>query len=136
MARHDALVRSQLRRFDGREVKHTGDGFLSTFDGPARAIRCARVIADAAPSELGLEVRAGIHTGEVEIVGSDLRGVAVHIAARVSALAGAREVLVSSTVKELITGSGIELADRGAHELKGVPGEWRIYSATNGRAAA
>jgi pimeloyl-ACP methyl ester carboxylesterase len=136
MIRHDELVRAQLRRFDGAEIKHTGDGFLATFDGPARAIRCARAICAAAPGELGLEVRAGIHTGEVEIVGDDLRGVGVHIAARVSAMAGPGEVLVSSTVKELVTGSGIDLADRGFHRLKGVPGEWRIYSATNSRDAA
>jgi pimeloyl-ACP methyl ester carboxylesterase len=128
IARHDELTREQLRRFEGREVKHTGDGFLATFDGPAAAIRCARALVTAAPAELGLDLRAGIHTGEVEVVGDDLRGVAVHIAARVSALAGAGEVLVSGTVKELITGSGIRLEDRGAHELKGVPEEWRIFA--------
>jgi pimeloyl-ACP methyl ester carboxylesterase len=133
MARHDELVRAQLRRFDGREVKHTGDGLLATFDGPARAIRCAKTICETAPGELGLGVRAGIHTGEVEIVGEDLRGVGVHIAARVSAKAAAGEVLVSSTVKELVTGSGIELTDRGTYELKGVPGQWRIYSASDDR---
>jgi class 3 adenylate cyclase len=128
VARHDDFVRGQLRRFDGREVKQTGDGFLATFDGPARAIRCARAVVDAAPDELGIGVRAGIHTGEVEIVGTDLRGVAVHIAARVCARADAGEVLVSSTVKELVLGSGLEFADRGAHTLKGVPGEWRLYA--------
>jgi pimeloyl-ACP methyl ester carboxylesterase len=135
MARHDELTRSQLRRFEGQEVKHTGDGFLATFDGPARAIRCARAIADSAPRELGLDVRAGVHTGEVEIVDGDLRGVAVHIAARVSALAGAGEVLVSSTVKELVMGSGLELADRGIQPLKGVEGEWRVYAVGARRAA-
>ncbi len=128
MARHDELNREQLRRFGGREVKHTGDGFLATFDGPTTAIRCAKALAAAVPAELGLDLRAGIHTGEVEIVGDDLRGVGVHIAARVSALAGAGEVLVSSTVKELITGSGILLEDRGAHVLKGVPDEWRVFA--------
>lgn len=128
VARHDDFVRSQLRRFDGREVKHTGDGFLATFDGPARAIRCARVIVEAAPNELGIGIRAGVHTGEVEIVGTDLRGVAVHIAARVCAQANAGEVLVSGTVKELVLGSGLEFDDRGEHSLKGVPGEWRLYA--------
>jgi pimeloyl-ACP methyl ester carboxylesterase len=132
IARHDELTREQLRRFEGREVKHTGDGFLATFDGPASAIRCARALVAAAPTELGLELRAGIHTGEVEVAGDDLRGVAVHIAARVSALAGGGEVLVSGTVKELITGSGIRLEDRGTHELKGVPEEWRIFAVVAG----
>jgi pimeloyl-ACP methyl ester carboxylesterase/class 3 adenylate cyclase len=136
VARHDDFVRSQLRRFDGREVKQTGDGFLATFDGPARAILCARAIVEAAPDELGIGVRAGIHTGEVEIVGADLRGVAVHIAARVCAQAGAGEVLVSSTVKELVLGSGLEFADRGGHSLKGVPGEWRLYAVQPGHVAA
>jgi pimeloyl-ACP methyl ester carboxylesterase len=128
LARHDVLVRAHLARFGGREVKHTGDGFLASFDGPARAIRCAEALAEAVAGELGLELRAGIHSGEVEVVGADLRGVAVHIAARVGALAGAGEVLVSSTVKELVTGSGILLLDRGAHVLRGVPGEWRLYA--------
>lgn len=128
LARHDALVRAHLVRFGGREVKHTGDGFLGSFDGPARAILCAEALLAAVARELELELRAGIHSGEVEVVGGDLRGVAVNIAARVGALAGAREVLVSSTVKELVTGSGIPLLDRGPHVLKGVPGEWRLYA--------
>lgn len=128
IARHDEFVRTHLARFDGVEVKHTGDGMLARFDGPARAIRCAKAMGEAAGRELGVEIRAGIHTGEVEIVGSDLRGLAVHLAARVSALAGAGEVLVSSTVKELVIGSGIEFSDRGTHELKGVPGTWRIFA--------
>jgi class 3 adenylate cyclase len=109
-------------------VKHTGDGFLASFTGPARAIRCARSIIDAARNELALEIRAGIHSGEVEVVGSDLRGLAVHIAARVGALAAPGEVLVSSTVKELIMGSDIALEERGSHALKGIPGEWRLYA--------
>lgn len=127
IARHDELVRAQLRRFDGREVKHTGDGFLATFDGPARAIRCASAITQAAPPELGLDLRAGVHTGECEVVDGDLRGMAVHIAARVAAEAGPAEVLVSGTVKELVVGSGISFSERGRHKLKGVPGEWQIY---------
>lgn len=128
VARHDELIRSQLRRFDGREVKQTGDGFLATFDGPARAIRCAKAIVEAAPDEFAIGIRAGIHTGEVEIVGNDLRGLAVHLAARVAALADAGEVLVTSTVKDLVLGSELEFTDRGTHSLKGIPGEWRLYS--------
>jgi class 3 adenylate cyclase len=129
VARHDDVVRAQLRRFDGYEVQHTGDGILATFDGPARAIRCAQAIARAMPDEVGLGVRAGIHSGEVELTDGSVRGLAVHIAARVSALAGADEVLVSNTVKELVLGSGIAFDDRGEHELKGVPGRWRLYAA-------
>jgi class 3 adenylate cyclase len=128
LERHDALVRLQLERFRGREVKHTGDGFLASFDGPARAIRCACSIG-AAARELGIEIRAGLHTGECELIGDDLGGVAVHIAARVGAAAGPGEVLVSGTVKDLTMGSGIALVDRGTHELKGVPGEWRLFAA-------
>jgi pimeloyl-ACP methyl ester carboxylesterase len=127
--RHDELVRSQLGRFGGREVKHTGDGFLASFAGPARAIHCAQAIVEAAHEELGLAIRAGIHTGELETVGDDLRGLAVHIAARVGAVAEPGEVLVSSTVRELVIGSGIELRERGVHVLRGVPGDWRLYSA-------
>jgi class 3 adenylate cyclase len=127
LERHDALVRSQLQRFRGREVKQTGDGFLACFDGPARAIRCACSIREEA-CELGLELRAGLHTGECEVIGDDLGGVAVHVAARVGAEAGSGEVLVSGTVKDLVMGSGIDLVDRGAHELKGVPGEWRLFA--------
>jgi class 3 adenylate cyclase len=127
LERHDALVRAQLERFRGREVKQTGDGFLASFDGPARAIRCAAAIVEEA-GELGVELRAGLHTGECEVRGDDLGGIAVHVAARVGALAPPGGLLVSSTVKDLVMGSGIELVDRGAHELKGVPGEWRLFA--------
>jgi pimeloyl-ACP methyl ester carboxylesterase len=126
LERHDALVRAQLARFRGREVKQTGDGFVASFDGPARAIRCACSIGEEA-RELGLELRAGLHTGECELIGDDLGGMAVHVAARVGAKARPGEVLVSGTVKDLVMGSGIDLADRGVHELKGVPGEWRLF---------
>ena len=127
LERHDELVRAQLRRYDGREVKTTGDGFLATFDGPARAIRCATEIASQV-RRLGIEVRAGLHTGECELRGDDVAGMAVHIGARVGSTAGPSEVLVSSTVKDLVVGSGIEFADRGPAELKGVPGEWRLFA--------
>ncbi|OBJ61532.1 adenylate/guanylate cyclase domain-containing protein [Mycobacterium asiaticum] len=122
---HDAVVRSQLSRFRGREVNTTGDGFVAMFDGPQRAIRCAMAIRDAVQA-LGIEVRAGLHTGECEVRGDDIGGIAVHIGARVSALAGPNEVLVSSTLRDLVIGSGLEFEDRGAHQLKGVPGEWRL----------
>jgi len=125
--RHDALVRSQLERFRGREVKQTGDGFLASFDGPARAIHCACSVVDEA-RELGIEIRAGLHTGECELIGDDLGGVAVHVAARVGSIAQPGEVLVSGTVKDLVMGSGIDLSDRGTHELKGVPGEWKLFA--------
>ena len=125
---HDQAVREQLRRFRGNEINTTGDGFVASFDGPARAIRCAHALIDATRS-LGIEVRAGLHTGECEIRGDDLGGLAVHIAARVAALAAPGEVMASSTVKELVVGSGIEFADRGEHELKGVPGTWNTYAA-------
>ena len=124
---HDAIVRAQLDRFRGREVNTSGDGFLATFDGPQRAIRCAMAIRDAVQA-LGIEVRAGLHTGEVEIRGDDIGGIAVHIGARVSALAGPNDVLVSSTLRDLVIGSGLEFEDRGAHQLKGVPGEWRLFA--------
>jgi class 3 adenylate cyclase len=124
---HDAVVRSQLARFRGREVTTSGDGFLAMFDGPQRAIRCAMAIRDAVHS-LGIEVRAGLHTGECEVRGDDIGGIGVHIGARVSALAGPNEVLVSSTLRDLVIGSGLEFEDRGAHELKGVPGEWRLFA--------
>ena len=127
VADHDALVEAEVERFRGRTVRSTGDGALATFDGPGRAIRCACAIKDALRS-LGIDVRAGLHTGEIELRGDDVAGVAVHIGARVSALAGAGEVLVSSTVKDLVAGSGIEFMDRGEHELKGVPGSWKIYA--------
>jgi class 3 adenylate cyclase len=124
---HDAVVRVQLNRFRGREVNTSGDGFLATFDGPQRAIRCAMAIRDAVQS-LGIEVRAGLHTGECEIRGDDIGGIAVHIGARVSTLAGPNDVLVSSTLRDLVIGSGLEFEDRGAHELKGVPGEWHLFA--------
>jgi class 3 adenylate cyclase len=124
---HDAVVRSQLARFRGREVNTSGDGFLAMFDGPQRAIRCAISIRDAVQA-LGIEVRAGLHTGECELRGDDIGGIAVHIGARVSALAGPNNVLVSSTLRDLVIGSGLEFEDRGAHELKGVPGEWHLFA--------
>jgi class 3 adenylate cyclase/pimeloyl-ACP methyl ester carboxylesterase len=122
---HDAVVRSQLARFRGREVNTSGDGFLAMFDGPQRAIRCAMAIRDAVQA-LGIEVRAGLHTGECEVRGDDIGGIGVHIGARVSALAGPNDVLVSSTLRDLVIGSGLEFEERGSYELKGVPGEWRI----------
>ena len=125
---HDDVVREQLTRFRGREVKTTGDGFLAVFDGPARGIACAREIA-AAVRPLGIEVRAGLHTGECEIRGDDIAGITVNIGARISALAGAGEVLVSGTVKDLVVGSDIEFEPRGSHPLKGVPGEWSVFAA-------
>ena len=127
LERHDALFRRALHRHRGREVKHTGDGFMATFDGPARAIRCAASVAEAMGS-LGLEVRAGLHTGELEVMNGDIGGLAVHIAARVMDRAEPCEVLVSSTVKDLVVGSGIDFRDRGAHQLRGVPGQWRLFS--------
>jgi class 3 adenylate cyclase len=127
LATHDALVRTQLDRFRGREIKSTGDGVLATFDGPGRAIRCACAIRDSLGA-LGLEVRAGLHTGEIELRGDDIAGIAVHIGQRVSAQAGPGEVFVSRTVADLVAGSDIELRDQGEHELKGVPGTWRLYS--------
>jgi class 3 adenylate cyclase len=123
---HDAVVRSQLARFRGREVNTSGDGFLAMFDGPQRAIRCVMAIRDAVQS-LGIQVRAGLHTGECELRGDDIGGIAVHIGARVGALAGPNDVLVSSTLRDLVIGSGLKFEDRGAHELKGVPGEWRLF---------
>jgi class 3 adenylate cyclase len=127
LEQHHALVRKQLDRYQGREIDTAGDGFLATFAGPARAIRCAVAIGSGL-RELGLEIRAGIHTGECELVGEKVAGVAVHTGARVAGRARSGEVLVSSTVRDLVAGSGIEFEDRGAHELKGVPGEWRLYS--------
>jgi pimeloyl-ACP methyl ester carboxylesterase len=126
--RHDAMVRRQLHRFGGREVKTTGDGFLTTFDGPARAIRFAMAVRDGA-GQLGMDIRAGVHSGEVEMRGDDVAGIAVNIGDRITGLAGSREVLVSSTVKDLVAGSGIAFADRGEHRLKGVPDEWRVFAA-------
>jgi class 3 adenylate cyclase/esterase/lipase len=127
LERHDGLVRQALNRHRGREVKRTGDGFLATFDGPARAIRCAASIAEGV-HQLGIEVRSGLHTGECEVMNGDVGGLAVHIGARVMGSAGPSEVLVSSTVKDLVVGSGIDFEDRGTRELKGVPGEWRLFA--------
>jgi pimeloyl-ACP methyl ester carboxylesterase/class 3 adenylate cyclase len=127
--RHNELTRRQLDRFRGREVKTLGDGFLATFDGPARAIECACAIRDGV-HPIGLEVRAGLHTGECELAGDDVRGMAVNIGARIGSLAQANEVLVSGTVKDLVVGADLEFADRGEHELKGVPGTWRLFAAS------
>ncbi|HZM53613.1 MAG TPA: adenylate/guanylate cyclase domain-containing protein, partial [Acidimicrobiales bacterium] len=124
---HDALVRRQLDRFRGQEVKTLGDGFLATFDGPARAIQCAAAIRDGVGG-LGIEIRTGIHTGEVEARNHDIGGIAVHLAQRVESVAEPGEVLVSRTVVDLIAGSGIEVEDRGERELKGVPGTWRLFT--------
>lgn len=128
VAEHDVVVRRALERHRGTEVDRTGDGFLATFDGPARAVRCARDIAEEVQG-LGIEVRAGCHTGEIELVDGGVRGIAVHIGARVMALAQPSEVLVSSTVKDLVGGSGLSFEERGTHELKGVPGEWHLFAA-------
>ena len=127
LRRHDVSVRSELERFRGREIKNTGDGVLATFDGPARAIRCAAAIGMGV-RPLDLEIRAGLHTGEIELSGEDVQGIAVHIGARVAAMARPGEVLVSSTVRDLVAGSELEFEDRGRHSLKGVPGEWHLYA--------
>jgi class 3 adenylate cyclase len=124
---HDSVTGRQVERFRGRALKHTGDGVLATFDGPARAVQCARTIQDATRA-IGLEVRAGLHVGECELRGADIGGLAVHIAARVAEAAGPGEILVSSTVRDLVAGSGLEFSDCGARELKGIPGEWRLFS--------
>jgi pimeloyl-ACP methyl ester carboxylesterase len=124
---HNALVRRELLRFRGRELGTAGDGFLATFDGPARAVVCAVAIRDAARA-LGLQIRFGLHTGELELEGTEIRGIAVHTGARVAAKAGPGEVLTSSTVRDLVAGSGLEFEDRGSHTLKGVPGEWHLYA--------
>jgi class 3 adenylate cyclase len=123
---HHTLVRAELERFRGNEIRTVGDGVLATFDGPARAIRCACAIRDAV-HRLGIEIRAGLHTGEIELSQTGIEGLAVHLGARIAALAARDEVLVSSTVKDLVFGSGIEFEARGAYELKGVPGEWQVY---------
>jgi class 3 adenylate cyclase len=125
--RHYAIAREQLERFRGRQVVTTGDGLLATFDGPARAVRCAEAIVGGV-RDLGLEIRAGLHTGEIELDGLDVRGIAVHIGARIAALAEPGEVLASSTVRDLVIGSGINFGDRGMQTLKGVPGEWHLYA--------
>ena len=128
LEQHHAIVRAQLTRARGTEVDTAGDGFFASFDGPARAVRCAKAIIEGV-HELGIDVRSGLHTGECELVDGKISGIAVHTGARVAAHAGAGEVLVSSTVKDLVAGSGLEFDDRGVHELKGIPGEWRLYAA-------
>jgi class 3 adenylate cyclase len=128
---HHALVRRQLSRFRGRELDTAGDGFFASFDGPARAIRCACAISDSV-RELGIEVRAGLHTGECELIDGKVGGIAVHIGARIAHEAGPGEVLVSSTVKDLVVGSGLRFRERGRTELKGVPGEWQLYAVESG----
>jgi class 3 adenylate cyclase len=127
LERHHELVRRELVRFRGQEVDTAGDGFLAAFDGPARAIRCGCAIAESMP-ELDLDVRVGLHTGECELVDGKVAGIAVHTGARVAALALPGEVLVSSTVKDLVAGSGLAFQDRGAHTLKGIPGQWELYA--------
>jgi class 3 adenylate cyclase len=126
VAGHDDLARRAIDDNRGRYVKHTGDGLLATFDGPARAVRCAREIGDAV-RPLGIQLRAGVHTGEIEVAGDDVRGIAIHIGARVMSHADPSEVLVSSTVKDLVAGSGLVFEDAGEHELKGVPDRWHLY---------
>jgi class 3 adenylate cyclase len=128
LERHHAVVRTQLTRARGHEVDTAGDGFFASFDGPARAVRCAKAIVEGV-RELGIDVRSGLHTGECELVDGKISGIAVHTGARVAAHAGPGEVLVSSTVKDLVAGSGLEFDDRGVHELKGIPGEWRLSAA-------
>ncbi len=127
--RHDTIVRQELPRFGGRELKQTGDGFLATFDGPARAVDCAEAVREAI-REPGLELRIGIHTGECEVIGDDITGMAVNIAARIGGMAKPSEILVSSTVRDLVVGSHLRFVEAGSHKLKGVPGEWRIYRVT------
>ena len=130
VAEHHRRVRARLARFRGREIDTAGDGFFASFDGPARAIRCARAISEDM-RELDVPIRAGIHTGECEIADSKVAGIAVNIGARVASIAEANEVLVSQTVRDLVAGSGITFDDRGAHALKGIPGEWRLYAVAN-----
>jgi class 3 adenylate cyclase len=127
LERHHAIIRRELARHRGTEVDAVGDGFFAAFDGPARAIRCARSIVGAL-AEIDVDVRAGLHTGECEIVDGKIAGIAVHTGARVASHAGPREVVVSSTVRDLVAGSGIEFVDRGVHELKGIPGDWRLFA--------
>jgi len=127
LERHHGVVRRELQKFRGKEVDTAGDGFFATFDGPARAIRCACAIRDALTG-LGLTIRAGLHTGECELMGEKVAGLAVHIGARIGALAGAGEVLVSGTVRDLVVGSGLEFDERGEHELRGIEGRWRLLA--------
>jgi class 3 adenylate cyclase len=135
LAGYYATARRELTRFLGREVDTAGDGFFAAFEGPARAIRCAEAIS-AGVRPPGIEVRAGLHTGECEVIGDKVGGIAVHIGARVAALAHPGEVLVSNTVKDLVAGSGLSCQERGVHTLKGVPGEWRLYALRDARAGA
>jgi class 3 adenylate cyclase len=128
LAQHHSLVREEIRRHRGREINTLGDGFLAAFDGPARAVRCGQTIVDAV-KRLGIQVRAGVHTGECEVMGEDLGGVAVHIGARIAGRAAAGEVLVSTTVRDLVAGSGLRFEDRGTHSLKGLPGQWNLLAA-------
>jgi len=128
LTQHHSLVRDQLARHRGREIDTAGDGFLATFDGPARAVRCGRAIVDSV-RKLGIHVRAGVHTGECEVIGEKLGGIAVHIGARIGALAAPDEVLVSRTVSDLVAGSGLQFEERGTHSLKGVPGSWQLLAA-------
>jgi class 3 adenylate cyclase len=130
LERYYGVAGAEIERFRGRKVKTLGDGVLATFDGPARAVRCARTIADRT-HDLGLELRCGVHTGEIEVIGDDVGGIAVHIGSRVAGVARPGEVVVSSTVKDLVAGSGISFVDRGTHALKGVPDEWRLYAVTS-----
>ena len=125
--RHDALVDRELERYRGHKVNPTGDGVLATFEWPSRAVQCACAIRDGVAA-LGIEVRAGLHTGEIELRGDDVRGVAVHLGARVAALAGPSQVLVTRTVTDLVAGSGLSFVERGEHELKGIPGSWPVYA--------
>ena len=125
LARHDQIMRTQIRHFGGTEVKQTGDGFLSSFPSPTRAIRCAAAIREAS-TELGIQLRLGIHSGECEVIGDDLAGIAIHIAARVAATASPGTILVSESVVSAVTGSGIDFVDQGTHQLKGVPGRWPL----------
>ena len=124
---HNEITRAQIEHFGGREIKQTGDGFLSTFNSPTRAIRCAAAIREAT-ADIGLQVRIGIHSGECEVFGDDIGGIAVHIGARVAAAAGPEEILVTRAVMESVTGSGIDFTDQGSHDLKGVPGSWRLHA--------
>lgn len=124
---HHTVVRKQLQLFNGREVKTTGDGFLATFDSPGRAVHCGRAIRDGV-HRLGLEVRVGLHTGECEVSGADVAGIAVHIASRIQGLADAGEILASGTVRDLVAGSGLRFTDRGRHQLKGVEGDWQLFA--------
>ena len=131
LERHNVIVGDRLAHFSGTEVKNTGDGVMATFDSPARAIQCAVSIAEHV-RELGLEIHAGIHSGEIEVLGDDIGGLAVHIGARIAGVAGPSEVLVSRTVRDAVIGSNIAFTDRGIHQLKGVPGEWELFAAAPG----